>query len=373
MKKKLISKCQTGEKVNNIPLLNEIPVQYSKPNRDDLRRGRRIKKFARKYKKYPDVVDAIYTEYENNPYADFDFSTPSYDKNRDYERDAYTGGVIDDYIYNTQSLYNRQNNSQPYTNKFTYQNPAWAAWERQTESELKNLYESGYGKASDYLYSVLQNYGPEAYEYAHTSIVDNIEKGFNTDRQVSYNMGKAVKEHMDNSAPLVGGVIYGPMLAHAVGVAATEVAPALIKGTVDAFNLGVPFYSNLAKDALIGTLGSIATNEYSRAFTGKTLDEGVSDQLQKWGVNQQTSEFIAPIMNPGGWLTFGTARMFGNEISNGAKTISNNLANRLKNIYYRHSPKRIKDLAKDAQANWYEINAQISNKNRLLNDMQLDY
>lgn len=274
-----------------------------KPTLRERRRIKRINKFASKYEDRPDIVDAIYAEYDNNPNADFDFSTPKYDKNRKYWPDAYNRGVVSNYMYQTQSLYNKQNNSQPYVNKFTYRNPAWAAWERQTEDELKNLWDDGFTEASDYLYRTLQNYGPEAYKFAYATITDNIEKGFKTDRQASYDMEKAVREGMNEAAPYIGAAVYGPMVAGAVGSVAGQVAS-------DVIGVGAPFWKGVAKETLAGMLGSETANLGSELITGQTLDQHISNYLQKYGVPQKYADTIGPFFNPGGWLSWGAYNNF---------------------------------------------------------------
>lgn len=197
--------------------LEEVTVYTKKPTQEEIQRSEKVRKFADKFKDRPDIVDAIYAEYENNPNADFNFDTPKYDKSRKYWNDAYNSGIVDKYIYNTPGLYQKQSNSQPYTNKFTYTNPAWAAWERQTENELKSLYDAGYVKASNYLNSVLHNYGPEAYTYAYTSITDNIEKGYRTEKQAAADMANHVREGLSDATPYILGAVGGPLALQALG------------------------------------------------------------------------------------------------------------------------------------------------------------
>jgi hypothetical protein len=92
---------------NNPYETEEVTIYAKKPTWRERQKGKKIKRFANKYKDHPDIVDAIYTEYENNPDADFNFNTPKYDQNRKYWKDAANSGIIDNHIYKTQSLYNK--------------------------------------------------------------------------------------------------------------------------------------------------------------------------------------------------------------------------------------------------------------------------
>lgn len=80
---------------------------------------------------------------------------------------------------------------------------------------------------------------------------------------------------------------------------------------------GKTLLSNIGKDMLVGTTGYLATDEASKAMTGKTVGQQVADGLGKVGLEKvpySIREGIGNFVNPGGWLTWGGGSNIANQL-----------------------------------------------------------
>jgi hypothetical protein len=78
---------------------------------------------------------------------------------------------------------------------------------------------------------------------------------------------------------------------------------------------GRTLLGTIGKDMLVGTAGYLATDEVSKAMTGKTVGQQVADGLGKVGLEKvpySVREVIGNFANPGGWLTWG----YGSQVAN---------------------------------------------------------
>lgn len=326
MNEDLPKQVQSFQPVFDLGYLPEVEIVAKKPNltREQKRQVRKFNKFAKqkRWKNSPETLASINEAFESDPYRDWNFDDPEY-ANKSW-KEGYEGGSVDEKIYNTAAYYQKQDNSQPYINKFKYDNPAYINWEKQTEKQLKDLYDAGYAKASDYLYSVLQNYGPDGYNYAYSTIADNIANNYKTPIQAGYDAAKDVREGREKTAPYILGATYGPMLAGAI-------SPAVSTFASDIVGVGAPFWKELGKQTLAGMLGSIAANKGSEVVTGKTLDQNTSDWLQKYGVSQANADVISPFLNIGGWASWSATPM-----STGVKQLGQSVSG-IGNLMYNGS------------------------------------
>lgn len=104
----------------------------------------------------------------------------------------------------------------------------------------------------------------------------------------------------------------GITMAPAVSV----IAPAAKTVISDITGVGLPFWRNVAKDVVAGSLGSEAMNLGSEITSGKTVDQIMNESLQQLGVNKTVSNVISPFFNPGGWLTWGLSNKMYNNLRN---------------------------------------------------------
>ncbi len=87
---------------------------------------------------------------------------------------------------------------------------------------------------------------------------------------------------------------------------------------------GKTLLNNVGKDMLVGAAGYLATDEASKAMTGKTVGQQVADGLGKIGLDKvpySVREGIGNFANPGGWLTFGGGSKFTNYLYNQGKNL----------------------------------------------------
>lgn len=115
----------------------------------------------------------------------------------------------------------------------------------------------------------------------------------------------------------------GVTMAPAISV----IAPAAKTVISDITGVGLPFWRNVAKDVVAGSLGSEAMNLGSEITSGKTIDQIMNESLQQLGVNKTVSNVISPFFNPGGWLTWGLSNKMYNNLRNTFTPSSTNTLN----------------------------------------------
>lgn len=143
-----------------------------------------------------------------------------------------------------------------------------------------------------------------------------------------------VRKSRDNTVPYILTTLGTPtVIAGGVPVAKT---------IIDAFNVGKPFYAKLFKDALVGTAGSIATNEATEAVTGKTFDQHMSEGLQEWGMPKPIADNTSPFLNIGGWMSYGSSKQIGNSLKNGYDKLSKKVYNKFVRPYDNYELNSVK-------------------------------
>lgn len=171
----------------------------------------------------------------------------------------------------------------------------------------------------------------ENIKYAHT--VNNLGPAYYVTSQAKEDLREQGKENeakQIEKAEAIGTV--GGAIA---GAAITQLPTFLQTMKWLGTPAGRTLLGNIGKDMLVGTAGYLATDEASKAMTGKTVGQQVADGLGKIGLEKipySVREGIGNFANPGGWLTWGQGAKFGNWLYNQGENLVSKMANKLQTL-----------------------------------------